>query len=74
MTPTHIANQKKLANSVAPPGRSSSPPNGSWQNQEQGTPLMCCLAAGVRPPPGGFWKKNPKFLAFAPLSNENCRK
>jgi len=53
MTPAHIANQKKHANSVAPPSRSSSPPGSSWQNQEQGTPLMCRLAARVGPP-GGF--------------------
>jgi len=29
MTPVYIANQKKLTNSVAPPGRSSLPPGGS---------------------------------------------
>jgi len=57
LTPTHTANQKKHAHNVAPLGRSSSPPSGSWQNQEQGTPLMCRLTAGVRPP-GGFWEKS----------------
>jgi len=57
MTPAHIANQKKHANNVATPSKSSSSPGGSWQNQEQGTPLMCRLAARVGPP-SGFWEKS----------------
>jgi len=59
MSPAQTTNQKKNANPVAPPDRCSSPPGGSYQNQEQNPHLMCRLTVGVGPP-SGFWKKNPE--------------
>jgi len=51
---------KKNANSVAPPGRNSSSPGSSSQNQEHSQCLMCRRAVGDKPP-GGFWEKYKNF-------------
>jgi len=57
MTLAQNASQEKNTNSVAPPGRCSSPPGGSYQNQEQNQHLMCRLAAVSRQAVSG---KNPE--------------
>jgi len=49
-----IINQN--SNSVAPPGRNSSPPGDSTQHKNSCSSLMSCLAIGLEPP-GDFWEK-----------------